>query len=77
MHIGSVAAIDTDGLTVYADGKRRTEHGHETANVRRGDHMLEHGALVGRLLQRCDGRALALRLLAVAFQVASVIVWPG
>src|SRR5262245_17112325 len=68
VHVGAVTAVDADGFAVHANGKRRTQHGHKAANVSCGDNVLEHGALVGSLVDLLDGLALALCLLSVAFK---------
>ena len=68
MHVSAVAAVNADGFAVHADREGRTQHRYEAANVGRSDDVLDHGALVGGLVERLDGRALALRLLGVALK---------
>src|SRR5262245_13465256 len=68
MHVRAVATVNADGFTVHADGEWGTQHRHEVANVGRSDDVLDHGALVGGLVERLDGRTLALCLLGVTLK---------
>src|SRR5262245_8175565 len=68
VHVGSVAAVETDGFAVHTDGERRTQHRDHVADVGRGDDVLEHRAGVSSLVNLRDSRAVTLRLLGVAFE---------